>query len=194
MTLTLIEENEDAATVYDAHGMKCVPSPGCTPVPCLGSICKSIPNQFQIIKTNEEDGGQSIRSWNTVVLRSVNDYSHFLDCSNPANCVVSECREDNDVEDPNNASYVSSCANHKFEIIGIRRKKGKVLNTSHKIQFRKPNTDGGEEQYLSCNGKRCHLKRDGDCPTQRTILFSPPRDSLGRCPIDAFNVTKLAES
>ena len=173
--------------------MECSIYPGCIPVPCIGSTCRSIPNMLQIIRVTNER--VSIRYGDTVVLRSVEHYSHFLDCSDPTRCTLSTCRTDYyRGVDLNNDDYVSTCRNHQFEIFGIRRK-NKILETSDMIYFRKKFIRiNNFEHYLSCNGKTCHLKVKGNCPAnQRIAIFHPPRNSSGVCPIDIFKVIKISE-
>ncbi len=194
ISLTLIEKSA-GGTVEEAHGIECVPSPGCTPIPCVGSACESPDSQFQIVKIDEEENGDSIRSGNTVVLRSIESYSQFLNCSNPAQCVLSDCRKDN-VEDPNNASYIPTCTDHLFEIVGVKRKLGKILNVKHDLKFKSkhPHPDPKQrnsEHYLSCNGKFCHLLKKGDCPASRRPVFTPV-SSQGECPIDTFKAKKVS--
>ena len=162
--------------------MKCVPSPGCTPLPCVGSSCTGVHNQFHII--NHETSVNKIRSGSIVLLRSVNAPANWLDCSNPRSCIISTCREDN-VEDLTNASYKSSCTSHQFQVFGVGRKNNKLLNVGHKLRFK----DKNQQSYLSCNGKRCSLLESGICPTRP--LFSV--ESNGECPIGNFSVYKLAE-
>lgn len=166
--------------------MECSISPGCIPVSCVGSACKSLPNIFQIIKIGNER--VSIRDGDTVVLRSVDHFSHFLDCSDSTRCTLSTCRIDSYVWDLNSYNYISTCGHHQFEIFGIKRK-NKILSTRTRIYFRKKFAN---EFYLSCNWKMCYLQVKGDCPiNQKYVIFNPPRDSLGRCPIDTFRVTKI---
>jgi len=105
--------------------------------------------------------------------------------------VVSECKEDNP-EDLFNASYVTSCAKHQFEIFGVRRKLNKILNTGLDLQFRNksPQVDSENRNlYLSCNGKRCRLLPEGECPTARNLAFNFTRLPSGECPVDSFKAT-----
>ena len=160
--------------------MKCVPSPGCTPVPCIRSRCTGLNNQFYII--NLATSGKKILSGGTVLLRSVNAPANWLDCSNRNNCIISTCREDN-VEDLTTASYKSSCTSHQFQVFGVRRRLNRLLNIKHKLRFK----DKNQQSYLSCNGKRCRLLERGICPTRPLFL------SNGECQIEKFSVHKLAE-
>ena len=180
------------------RGIECNPSPGCTPVVCTGNHCEqNIRNQFQLIKPDFRVNGKNVRSGSTIILRSIDVYSHFLDCSNPMRCVVSECKEDAQ-EDRLNASYASSCAKHQFQVFGVNRTLNKILNTkSHKLKFKStsPRTDSKNRSYfLSCNAKRCHLQPEGACPKQnKNLVFNVTRLSPGLCPVDSFQATILAE-
>lgn len=169
-----------------SHGMKCVPSPGCTPLPCDMNACTGVNtaenNQFHII--NHESSTKKIRSGATVLLRSVNAPSNWLDCSN-TRCIVSTCAEDNE-EDPANISYVSSCSSHQFKVFGLGRQLNKLLKVEHKLQFRHKT----RPSYLSCNGKRCILLDQGSC--QISPVF-PVEKVDGNCPIENFSVDKLSE-
>ena len=166
----------DGSTTDDNRGMECVPSPGCVPISCEGSACLQGHNQFQIVKKDEEDTKNTIRGGNTVLLRSVEDYSHWLDCSNPTICKISECSEDN-AGDPNNASYVSSCAKHRFKIFGVGRN-SKVLNVNNSLQFKSIEQDG----LLKCSNKKCGI--DVSCGDSTTDVS---------CITDIFRAMKLAE-
>ena len=163
--------------------MKCVPSPGCTPIPCVGSSCTGVNNQFYIINL-ESSAKKKIRSGSTVLLRSVNTLAYWLDCSNPRNCIISTCREDN-VEDLTNSSYKSSCTSHQFQVFAVGRTNNKLLNVGHKLRFK----DKNQQSFLSCNGKRCRLLERGICPTRPLY----PVKSDGECQIEKFSVYKLAE-
>ena len=171
-----------------SHGVKCVSSPGCIPVHCATNTCTGAStaenNQFYIVK-HGVTSNRKILSGSTVSLRSVNTPSKWLDCSDPTNCIISTCREDN-VEDPSNSNYVSSCIWHQFEVFGVGRALNKLLNIEHKLQFR----DRDQQTYLSCNGKRCKLLAEGRC--QRRPVYTVNKTN-GECPIESFSVNKLSE-
>lgn len=166
--------------------MKCVPSPGCTPLPCKDygiNTCHGIENQFQIVN-HQSISSRRIKSGNIVLLRSINTPTRWLDCSNTEKCVISPCTEDNP-DDEANSSYISNCSRHHFQVFGVRRRLKKVLNNHHKLQF-KYNDDG----FLNCNGKRCHLIPDGICPSRSKVPFV--QDTDGTCPAEGFHVQLLS--
>lgn len=185
ITLSLVGVNDEDIS----YGMKCVPSPGCTPLPCRGISCQGEDNQFHIV--NHKSKTNKIKSGATVLLRSVNAPSNWLDCSGSSNtdtCIISTCREDN-VEDPQNASYISSCSSHHFKVFGVGRGINKVLNVNHKLQFR----DKNQQSYLSCNGKKCKLRAKGECPNSRRYILDFEPDQNGECSVESFRATKLSE-
>ena len=160
----------------DHHGMRCTPSPGCVPLQCLGYACRQVNNQFQIIKNDNNDTRRTIRGGNTVLLRSIGSYSHWLDCTDPTSCKISECRKDNN-EDLHNTSYISSCAKHRFRVYGVGRG-GKVLNVNNSLQF----LNIQQDSYLKCNNKTCG-----------TSVTCRPFCSNCNCFTDRFKATKLYE-
>ena len=148
----------------DEFGMRCVPSPGCTPTPCHGSDifggsishCTNVENQFKIIRPVRS---QKIYVGDTVLLRSVYKPSMWLNCSGiNRECVISSCTSN--AVDPSNSSYISTCEEHMFTIRAGNRKIGKVVTTKQKIQI-KSNKDNS---YLNCLGKKCEMIEDGACP------------------------------
>lgn len=190
-----LNKETDSGSEPGLTGIECTPSPGCVPIECRNPrACSGLRSQFQIIKTDETQTGRKIRNGNTVVLRSIEDYSYFLDCSNPNSCILSECREDN-VEDPYNASYVPSCTKHQFEIIGINRAPNKILNTGHKFQFKNKDSHSDPQRrdfYLTCNGKFCHLKPQGQCESNRPpALFVAKGTEKNKCKPDTFTISKI---
>lgn len=169
-----------------SHGMRCELAPGCTPLPCKnrgGNTCEHVDNQFQIVK--QDNHSNRIKNGNTVLLRSVNSPSNWLDCSD-TQCIISPCNEDN-VQDPGNSSYLSNCSKHHFQVYGLNRAPSKVLSVNHLLQFSYSNS----ERFLSCRGKDCKLLADGECPNRPYSAFPNPPDDI--CPKEYFKATKLSE-
>lgn len=169
--------------------MQCTPSPGCNPVECEdfgGNTCDDSLNQFQIVNHHTVSGSK-VKTGNIVLLRSIKTNTHWLDCSDHTQCVLSPCNEDNP-EDPGNSSYISNCSKHHFTVLGLGRPLHKLLSTKHKLQFKY-----GDSGFLNCNGKRCEILPEGDCPNPASmkVLVEPNED--GVCPVDSFFVTKLSE-
>ncbi len=135
--------------VKDNRGIECSPSPGCVPIECQGDACSQSDNKFQIIKRDDSDSRNTIRGRNIILLRSMDRYSHWLDCTDSTVCTISECKEDKGY-DLNNASYVSSCVNHRFRIEGKRRG-SKVLNVNNTLQFKSIQ----HNVYIKCGRKYC---------------------------------------
>lgn len=171
--------------------MKCVPSPGCTPMPCHdhgGNTCHGPELQFQIIN-HPSISSRRIKSSNTVLLRSVNTPTSWLDCSDATRCIISPCREDNP-DDGANSSYISNCSRHHFQVFGVGRRDNKILNNQHKLKFKYSNSD---DSYLNCNGKRCTLLQDGLCPVEKGAKVPFIQDEkTGQCPIQSFEVELLS--
>ena len=185
----MIEESA-RKVVISAHGISCMGRLGCGPIRCLGYSCRQMGNRLRFVKVRGSKPDISIRSGDTVALRSIQHTSKFFECSNPTRCSLSSCGTDVNVNWAS-SSYVPSCSKHHIEIIGVKRKKGKILNTGHKIQFKF--SSGRDTSYLSCNGKWCSLQQLGVCRNSRAI-FVPIQDSSRRCPADTFKITKLQEN
>ena len=169
--------------------MKCVPSPGCTPLPCrdrAGNTCKRNDNQFQIIN-HMNISARKILSGSTILLRSVNSPSNWLDCSSPNKCTISTCPEDN-VEEPSNSSYISNCSRHHFQVFGVDRKLSQILNINHKLRFR-----SNSDKYLNCNGKRCKLLQEDNCRTDSTVAPIELNEDRETCEPQNFTVLKISE-
>ena len=170
--------------------MECVPSPGCTPLPCRnfgGNSCEDLNSRFEIVNydpTKRID--KRIKSETTVLLRSLRTRSRWLDCSNPDNCVISDCPEDNP-DDPSNGSYVSNCSRHQFQVSGVGRDANKVLNTNFKLKFKYSDSD----EFLSCNGRKCHTLAEGSCPDPRVTKVAVTPDENGQCESEKFSAIKL---
>lgn len=133
--------------------MRCTPSPGCIPKPCIDifgtNSCSNIEHQFAIYNPTSK----KIKSGNIIVLRSVFKPTTWLDCNSDSRgrCLLSQCIDN--AADSANASYITECDVHQFKILGVNRGEGKILNADHKIQLKHPVDD----TYLNCSGKRCHL-------------------------------------
>lgn len=171
------------------YGMECVPSPGCTPLPCKnygGNSCEDLTHQFEIINYDSTKRSKRIKSQTTILLRSFRSRSQWLDCSNPDSCVISDCPEDNP-DDPSNASYVSNCSRHQFQVFGIGRGANKVINSNTKLQFKYSDS----EEFLTCNGRKCHTLTDGSCPDMRATKVTVTPDENGQCENEKFSVIKL---
>jgi len=181
VTLNMIKLSMEKGSIVEVEGgsddfvMKCSPSPGCVPVDCTGPACKDIDNQFQIIKNDETDTKRTLRGGNTVLLRSIRYFSHWLDCTDAMFCKITECEEDND-SDMNNASYVSTCAKHRFKIDGVGRT-NKVLNVNNSLQFKSVQNDA----IYKCNRKKCYTGNPRCSP------FSPDTN----CWTDRFKAHKV---
>ena len=173
------------------YGVKCVPSPGCTPTPCTinpfathSSGCSQVENQFKIVNPLKS----KISSGDVIALRSVHKPSTWLNCSGPTSrCTISQCTSN--AADPSNSSYITDCEEHFFIIKGIKRRDGQVLSTKHEIQIKNVN----DESYLNCLGKRCQMLDNGTCPsrvpTSRSIFIERTE---GECTPQSFNVSVLS--
>ena len=161
-------------------GMKCSgSSTGCIPVPCQTGFsltptmgCSAIEHQFQIFR---DTGKPNIKSGQTVVLKSLHRSSRWLDCSGD-HCTLSECIDN--AADQSNASYISSCQNHKFTIYAANNRLGKIIRSDHKI-----NLERQAQGFLNCSDRRCKLlPASGECPN--TSLD-------GTCSAQNYSIQKL---
>ena len=174
-----------------SYGVQCVPSPGCTPItrPCRnfgGDTCAESKSQFQIINLPSVRSPK-IRNGNTVLLRSVQTKSHWLDCSNHDQCVISECREDY-VEDSANDSYISNCSYHQFQVYGIGKSGRARLSTNNLLKFKYSDPVTGYDGYLNCNGRKCNLLTETECPVRPFVSLSS-----ATCSPEGFQIKKLIE-
>ena len=154
--------------------IKCSNNSRCMRLPCYDeNSCHQPSHQFQIIN-HQNTSSKKIKSGGTVLLRSVNHPSNWLDCSNITSCTLSECLEEN-------IDSISSCSKHHLQILGKRRPLNKLLNTANKILFKHPFFS----KYLNCRHDFCELIEDGVC--------SPA--SVGKvnrsCSPESFKVIKL---
>ena len=173
------------------YGVRCVPSPGCTPTPCttnpfapLSSGCSQIESQFKIINPNRA----KISSGDVIALRSVHKPSTWLNSSGPdSKCTISQCT--NNAADPSNSSYVTDCEEHFFIIKGVKRANGKVLSTRHSIQIKSID----DNSYLNCLGKRCQMLEDGACPSRVPLEREEflDRSDEGECMPHSFSVNVM---
>lgn len=174
-----------------SYGVRCVPSPGCTPTPCNTGIfrlsssrCSQVNNQFRLINPFSS----VILAGDTVVLRSVHKPSTWLNCSGPEKeCTITQCTSN--AADPSNSSYITNCDEHKFIINGVRRRTGQVLSTKHSIKLKLPDSNS----YLNCLGKRCQMLEKGSCPSRvpykRQNLLA--KNSKGECKAQSFRIDIL---
>ena len=92
---------------------------------------------------------RKIRSGNIVLIQTIKKEEEpmWLDCSNPKNCVLSECEELR--EHDSNMPYISvlDCPRHYFDIVGVNRETGKLLNVNTKFRLRHHSSG----RYLSCH-------------------------------------------
>lgn len=176
--ITLIFQGSESAS----YGVKCVTSSvGCRPVQCQhfgDDSCIDLSHQFSVVKYGS--GSSKIRSGNTVLLRSVDTPSRWVDCSG-SQCVLSSCSSDN-VRDAGSPSYRSSCSKHRFVV--VKKSPGSNwLRTGYSVELRQGS------QYLNCNGKKCVKLGSGSCPSSSFRLVP-----VGRaCPPQRFTLTKVAE-
>ena len=106
--------------------------------------CYSITYQFQIVSIANPDA-KKIKSGAIVALRSKNSPEYWLDCSNSLRgCMISNCTLPTTSA---NASFVTTCDKHFFEIHGVGRRKGRLLNSNHSILLKHEFDDS----YLICN-------------------------------------------
>ena len=176
-----------------AYGMQCTPSPGCKPYHCRdhgGDTCHNPDYQFQIIN-HHSISSKRLRPGNTVLLRSVNSPTNWLDCSSSTKCVISQCAEDNS-DDSANSSYISNCSRHHFQVYTVN-KKHKLIKSGHQLQFKYSGGGGGESSsYLSCNDKKyCKLLSEGECPNEQRAIFPRQPKSDGTCDPESFSVDLL---
>ena len=171
-------------------GMRCVPSPGCTPTPCHVSIfgnanhCTNVENQFKIIRP----GSTRIAIGDRVLLRSVSKPSMWLNCSGlNRECKITQCTSN--AADPSNSSYISECEEHFFTIKQGKRGQGKVATVKRPVQLK----SFWNDSYLTCVGKKCEMVDSGVCPTPHPSRAHLLENNDGVCTIQSFNVTKLRE-
>ncbi len=119
-------------------------------------------NLFQILN-HPNISSQKIRSGNVVLFQSLRDESTWLDCSNPRNCVLSRCENLPGGDD--NIAVSSDCQKHQFEIIGVNRKIGKLLNARNKFRLRHPSSG----KYLNCDAN--NISDGGGIGTGRCTLL-----------------------
>lgn len=167
------------------YGIECRFPYGCIPRLCFThhlsgyNTCEEKYHQFQIIN-HKNITKKRIKSGNTVLLRSMASPGKWLDCST-RRCRVSQCYEDG-IQDPYNSTYIPTCSRHHFEVWGMNRRRGKILSSHHKLQFK-----GRSGDFVNCNGVFCTLLEEGEC--QRAKYQTIRRDEP--CPIQGFSVIKL---
>ena len=110
-----------------------------------GSTCNGIVHQFEIV-TPENPDARKILSGAKVALRSRNNPTQWLDCSDiDSSCSISRCTR-NDADSGTNASFITSCQSHYFQIFGIGRRDGKLIDSKRSIRLKHEYN----QSYLDC--------------------------------------------
>lgn len=131
------------------EGLKCFPTT-CKPTTCFTfgsqSTCDGLNHQFEIIAI-ENPNARKIKSGDTVALRSKANPAKWLDCTSAdRTCSITICSSPYPNFIYDYSSALTTCDAHIFEIFGVRRRLGRLLNSNHNIQLQYGN------EFLSCAG------------------------------------------